>query len=114
MTSPRLIGHHHHKQSNIDGLTEALVGLTSGVALDGIFPWPQPVLETLTGLTDGAMVDFPTLNYFVDGTTRVFVEGLLIEADLGWTEDADLAGVTLTTILPAGTRLEIEYWAQIA
>lgn len=121
MTFPRLLGTHHHSPESIPGLEdlvqdlvdEALSGWTPPDG-GGAGPAPWPVLESLTGQTDGATVAFATLNVFVEGSTRVFAEGLLLEPEADWFEAPTGDGVNLAWAPPPGTQLAVEYLAAVS
>lgn len=72
-------------------------------------PIPLGVLESLTGQPDGVIVAFSLLNYFLEGSSRVFADGMLMEPEIDWTEDADFGGVTLTVAPATGTQLAVQY-----
>jgi hypothetical protein len=77
-------------------------------------PIPLGVLESLTGQPDGAIVAFPLLNFFLEGSTRVYADGMLMEPEIDWTEDSDFGGVTLAVAPATGTQLAVEYLVDTA
>lgn len=121
MTLARLLGTHHHLPDNVAGLEEfvqalieeALAGFEPPDGGGGAGPAPWPVLESLTGQTDGSTVNFPTSNVYVEGSTRVYAEGLLLEPEIDWTEAPTGDGVTLAWAPPPGTQLAVEYLAAV-
>lgn len=58
---------------------------------------------------DGTNVAFDTLNYFEDGSTQVFLNGLLQQIDVDYTEGASLSSITFTTAPFTGDKLLINY-----
>jgi hypothetical protein len=118
---PRLIGTHHHLPDNVAGLEayiqalidEALAGFEPPAGGGGAGPAPWPVLESLTGQTDGATAAFFLSNVFVAGSTRVFAEGLLLEPEIDWTESATGDFVGLAWAPAPGTQLAVEYLAAV-
>jgi hypothetical protein len=120
MTFPRVLGTHHHLPDNVAGLEAYIQALIDEALADfegggggeaGPAPWP--VLESLTGQTDGSTASFPTTNVFVEGSTRVFAEGLLLEPEIDWAEAPTGDGVVLAWAPMPGTQLAVEYLAAV-
>lgn len=111
MTDFLLAGTHYHYSDAIKDLLPFLIDFVG----NGLAATVEQVhvLESLSGLTDGAATSFETLNFFQEGSTRVFVEGLLLDVGM-WTEALSRDSITiLGSALPNNTRLVVEYIAEV-
>lgn len=106
-----LAGTHGHLASNIKDINEFLITFVG----DGLAATVEsvPVLESLAGLTDGVTTSFDLLNYFKEGSTRVFAAGVLMNFTVDWVENDDRGGITLAVAPDADARLEVEYLAEV-
>lgn len=70
------------------------------------------VLADLSGLTDGVTTTFFTPDFFIEASTRVFLNGMLQRVIFDYDEAATLDSVVFVVAPVDGDELQIEYLAQ--
>lgn len=70
------------------------------------------VLADLSGETDGVEVTFFTPDFFIEASTRVFLNGMIQRVIFDYDEAATLDSIVFVVAPASGDELQVEYLAQ--